>query len=267
MKGAGCNGYITSGYGDPAMLSIVSTKHFGESALFSTVNSTNLRDHFVTIVTPTANKNNVYFDKTKIDSSEFRVFPAAKSFSYAMIKITDGVHIVESSGGLLAYCYGIGSYESYLYLAGFNLPNFDIDFKDSVVKYDCRNNRIEMKFTAQTTTALKWYKWYFGDGATANGNPVTHVFDTLGFISVKLVGEDYNGKKDSITKLVRVDYPEFDPVRNKIICGNDTVVFEVKNPFFANIKWMDSTSLPKLKVWDNKNVWVRATDTSGVPLP
>lgn len=263
LKGANCNGYITNSLGDPAMLSIVSTKHFGQSALFSTVNSNNLRDHFVSIVIPTSAKDKVYHNRSKVDSSEFVKFPFAKSYSYAMLKITEGIHLLECDDGLLAYCYGIGRAESYLYLAGFNLPNFDLDFNDSVAMYDCRNKKIRMQFRAKSSSPLKSYTWYFGDGTTGSGDPITHTFDTFGFIPVKLVGEDFNGKKDSITKIIRVDYPEFDPIRNKIICGQDTAVFEVRNPFFTNVRWMDSSQNRNLKVWGSKDVWVRATDSSG----
>lgn len=237
LKGAACNGYITNGYGDPAMLSIVSTKHFGNKSIFSTVNSTNLRDHFVSIVIKTSSRNNVYFDKTKIDSSEFKLFPFAKSYSYACLKITDGVHILECSDGLLAYCYGIGNYESYLYLAGFSLPNFDLNFKDSITRYNCKDNKISVRFKAKSDKTLQSYTWYFGDGQTATGDPVSHTYDAPGLYTVKMVGQDFSGKKDSITRTIRADYPEFDPVRNKIICGIDTVRFEITNPFFINYKW------------------------------
>ena len=75
----------------------------------------------------------------------------------------------------------------------------------------------------------KKYTWYFGDNTTATGNPVQHIYNTTGFYKVKLVGEDFAGKKDSITKQLKIDWPTFDPVRNKIICGIDTVTFEERD--------------------------------------
>ncbi|MCC6818063.1 MAG: PKD domain-containing protein, partial [Bacteroidia bacterium] len=174
-----------------------------------------------------------------------------------------GTHLVECNDGMLAYCYGIGFYESYLYLAGFNLPNFDLDFKDSVLQYDCQNQKINMQFRAISSKTLKSYTWYFGDNTSGTGSPVTHLYDTLGMLTVKLVGEDFSGKKDSVTKKIKVDWPVFDPVRNKIICGIDTVTFIEKNPFFDNFKWQDSSTNNYYKAWSNKNIWVYATDTSG----
>ncbi len=263
LKGAGCSGYINSSYGDPAQLELVSIKYFGESSLFSTVNSFNLKDHFVNIVIKTSAKNNVYLDKTKIDSSEFIKFAYAPTYSFARLKISIGQHLLESSDGLLAYCYGVGYYESYLYLSGFSLPNFDLAFKDSVLKYDCKNNQINVQFRAKSDKVLKKYTWYFGDNSSATGNPVQHLYNSTGNYTVKLVAEDFAGKKDSVTRIVIVNWPVFDPLRNKIICGIDTVLFQEKNPFFSNFKWQDNSTNNYYKAWDNKKVWVSATDTSG----
>src|SRR5690606_11068873 len=147
LKGANCNGYITSQYGDPAMVEILSTKYFGNFAMFSTVNSNNLQDHFVSIVIPSSAKNKVYFDNTLLSPSEFKDFPYNGNFSYTSLFITDGRHVVQCSDGFLAYCYGIGSAESYFYIAGFNLPDFDLNIKDSVVNYDCKAGNIDVRFS------------------------------------------------------------------------------------------------------------------------
>ena len=263
LKGAGCSGYINSNYGDPAQLELVSVKYFGEASLFSTVNSFNLKDHFVNVVIKTSAKDNVYLDKTKIDSSEFVKFAYAPTYSFARLKISIGQHLLECSDGLLAYCYGVGYYESYLYLSGFSLPNFDLGFKDSVLKYDCKNNKINVQFKAKSDKVLKKYTWYFGDNTTATGNPVQHLYNSPGDYNVKLVAEDFAGKKDSVTRKVIVNWPVFDPLRNKIICGIDTVLFQEKNTFFSNFKWQDNSTNNYYKAWDNKKVWVTATDTTG----
>ncbi len=263
LKGAGCSGYINSSYGDPAQLELVSVKHFGESSLFSTVNSFNLKDHFVNVVIKTSAKNNVYLDKTKIDSSEFIPFQYARNYSFAKLKISVGQHLLECSDGLIAYCYGVGFYESYLYLSGFSLPNFDLTFKDSVLNYDCKNQKIKMQFKAKSDKVLKKYTWYFGDNTTGTGNPVQHTYSTIGTYTIKLVAEDFAGKKDSVTRKILVSWPSFDPIRNKIICGIDTVTYQETNNYFTNFKWQDNSTQNYYKAWDNKKVWVTATDTSG----
>jgi gliding motility-associated-like protein len=263
LKGANCNGYITSSYGDPAMVEILSTRYFGNSAMFSTVNSSNLKDHFVSIVIETSSKNTVYFDKTLIPSNEFIEFPFNKKYSYAALKITDGQHLIESTNGFLAYCYGIGYAESYFYLAGFNLPNFDLNMKDSVVNYNCKDGEILKQFKAESENILKSYTWYFGDNSTGSGRIINHVYSKTGVYTVKLIAEDFNGKKDSVIRTINVNWPTFDPVRNKIICGIDTVLFIEKNPFFTNFKWQDSSFQNNYRSFSTENIWVIATDTTG----
>jgi gliding motility-associated-like protein len=263
LKGANCNGYITGSYGDPAMVEILSTKFFGNSAMFSTVNSSNLKDHFVSIVIETTSKNSIYFDNTLVSSNEFIEFPFNNKYSYAALKINDGQHLIESTNGFLAYCYGIGFAESYFYLAGFNLPNFDLTMKDSVLNYNCKDGEILKQFRAESGKALKSYTWYFGDNSTGSGQVVSHVYTQIGEYTVKMIAEDFSGKKDSVVRIIKVNWPSFDPVRNKIICGIDTMVFIEKNPFFANFKWHDSSTLNIYRADSTEKIWVRATDTSG----
>ncbi|MBC7426161.1 MAG: gliding motility-associated C-terminal domain-containing protein [Bacteroidia bacterium] len=263
MKGAGCNGYYNASYGDPSMVTCLSAKYFGERSLFSTVNSGNLRDHFVNIIIKTTSKNNVYLDNIKIDSSEFLLFQGAKKYSYAKIKLQLGQHMVECSDGHLAYCYGLGYYESYLYLAGFNLPNFDFEFKDSTLRLDCKNTKIYKHFKAKSDKNLKKVTWYFGDGQTAVGDPVNHTYTLLGDYIVKAVAEDFKGVKDSFSKKISINWPVFNPLTDKIGCGNDTVIFEERNIFFDNFKWSDGTTGKSFKSFTPGKIWVTATDTSG----
>lgn len=262
LKGPPSNQYITSGYGDPALLELVSAKHMGESSLFSTVNSTNLRDHFVSIVIKTISKDLVYLNNAKIDSSEFRVFPYNKDYSYCNIRLNLGSHTVTCTEGHLAYCYGIGSYESYFYLAGFNLPNFDLVLKDSITEYDCKNKKIKVQFKDRDNKYTN-YKWYFSDNTVYTGNPIVKTFNVPSEMSYKLVGTDSKNKKDSLTKNIKVDWPRFKPTYNKLLCGPDSVKYIELNPFFSNFKWQDSSNLNTFSTKNSQNIWVRATDTSG----
>jgi gliding motility-associated-like protein len=263
MKGPNCSGYINAMYGDPSQLELISTKYSAESVIFSTVNSTNLRDHFVNIVIKTPSKNMVYLDKTLIDSSEFKPFPYNKVYSYACIKVSLGQHFLECKAGLLAYCYGLGFYESYLYLAGFSLPNFDINIKDSVLRYDCKNQQILMQFQAESEKPINSYSWDFGDNTSGTGKTVQHIYKTTGKYVVKLYTVDYKGEVDSAIKTMNISWPSFDPVRDKTICGFDTVTFEEKNPFFTDFKWQDNSTKSYFREWKNNRLMVTASDTTG----
>src|SRR5690606_28627772 len=71
------------------------------------------------------------------------------------------------------------------------------------------------------------------------------------------------GKQDSIVKNVIVDWPTFNPIWDKIICGNDTMHFIEPNPFFDNFKWQDNTTENFYRSWQNEYLYVTATDTTG----
>ncbi len=263
MKGPTCNGYITSGWGDPSILEVMSARYMGQKSTFCAVNSTNLKDHFVSILIYTSAKNTAYLDGTKISSSEFFTVTDNPDFSYAMLKISLGVHTITCNLGHLAYCYGIGNYESYLYTAGFSLPDFDISIRDTALKYDCKNNKVTMRFEAVLEGAIKEYHWDFGDGsATDTSKIVTHKYTIGKDFTVKLWALGYNNKKDSLIKKYNFKWPEFNPVFDKVLCDK-SYTFEEKNPFFKNFKWHDNTTSNTYTTSKTEKIWVTATDTSG----
>jgi len=264
LKGAvGCNGYYNSSYGDPAFVCKVGAKSFGQTSLFSTVNSNNLRDHYVNVIINTASKGRVFHNGLRIDSTEFIEFLFNKKFSYAKLILNLGSHKIECIDGHLAYSYGVGFFESYLYLAGFSLPNFDLTFKDSVMAYNCKDTEFLYQFRAKFSAPVKKIVWNFGDGNFGTGNPVTHNYLKKGIYIIKLVGTDFNGKKDSMTRTINIDFPTFNPLKDLFSCG-DTILIEERNPFFANFKWQDSSTNKSYRAFgSSKKLWVAATDTSG----
>jgi gliding motility-associated-like protein len=262
MKGPTCNGYITAGWGDPSILQVLSAKYMGQRSSFNAVNSTNLKDHFVSILIPTTAKNEVYMDGAKILASEFIPVVDNPDYSYAALKISLGVHTIKCDKGHLAYCYGIGSYESYLFTGGFSLPNFEINIKDSVIAFNCKNNEVIMKFDAKLDGAIKKYYWDFGDGTYDSVKTVQHAYKVGKEFTIKLWAVGYNNKVDSVIKKFTFKWPEFNPVFDKLLC-DQSFTFEEKNPFFKNFKWQDNSTGNTYTSYATEKIWVSATDTSG----
>lgn len=263
LKGANCNGYATKGYGDPSMLQLFSAKSMGQNCTFNSVNTSLIKDHLVSIIVYTASINDVFLDGSKIPSNEFIPVSHNKTFSYAMLKLNPGIHFLYCKLGHLAYCYGIGGAESYLYNAGFSLPNFEIDIKDSTLAYDCKNNKVSMRFSAKLEGAIKEYHWDFGDGSPNDTSKiVNHKYPIGQDFTIKLWAIGYNNKKDSIIKKYNFKWPEFNPIFDKLLC-DESYTFEEKNPFFKNFKWHDASTLNSYKTTKNEKIWVTATDTSG----
>lgn len=257
------NGYVTKGWGDPAILQVLSTKFMGQKSTFSTVNSGNLRDHFVSILIPTSAKSIVYLDNTLLNPTEFTEIAINKNYSYAKIKLSLGTHTIVCAKGHLAYCYGIGSYESYLYAAGFSLPNFDISIKDSVLIYNCKDNTITMQFAAVLEGSIKSYHWDFGDGSpTESTQTVTHVYPANKDFTIKLWAIGTNDKTDSVIKKYNFTWPEFNPVFDKLLC-DPTYKYKETNPFFTNFKWHDNSTGDSFIANKTEKIWVSATDTTG----
>lgn len=262
MKGPTCNGYVTSGWGDPSILQILSSKYMGQKSTFNAVNSTNLKDHFVSVLINTASKNDVYLDGSKINPSEFIPISYNKTFSYATFKISFGVHTITCNLGHLAYCYGIGNYESYLYTAGFSLPNFEIDIKDSVLSFNCKDNKVMMRFDGKLEGSIKSYQWDFGDGTFDTLKTVKHLYPVGKEFKIKLWAKGYNGREDSVIKKYIFNWPVFNPVFDKLLC-DPTYTYVEKNPFFKNFVWHDNTTKNSYTVTKTEKIWVSATDTSG----
>ncbi len=257
------NGYPSQGFGDPSMVQLVSTKFMTQNSTFSTINSGNLKDHFVTVIIPTVGKYNVHLDYTLINPSEFVKIQSDTNFSYAKFKLGYGTHTVTCDQGLLAYCYGVGGAESYMYSAGFSFPNFDISIKDTILSYNCKDSTITMRFEAKLQGAVKSYHWNFGDGSpTDTAKIVTHSYKANNDFYIKLWAINTSNKTDSIVNKYKFNWPEFNPVFDKLLC-DPTYTFKESNPFFANFKWHDNSSGDSFIMSKTEQIWVSATDTSG----
>ena len=77
----------------------------------------------------------------------------------------------------------------------------------------CKNTAADFTATSvHTTPAIVSYDWDFGDGATATGNPSSHVYTQAGTYTVKLIITDVNGCKDSLIRnqYIKVNGPTAD---------------------------------------------------------
>jgi gliding motility-associated-like protein len=257
------NGYPSQGFGDPSMVQLISTKFMTQNSTFSTINSGNLKDHFVTVIIPTVGKYNVHLDYTLINPSEFIKIQSDTNFSYAKFKIGLGTHTVTCDQGHLAYCYGVGGAESYMYSAGFSFPNFDISIKDTILSYNCKDSTITMQFEAKLQGAVKSYHWNFGDGSPIDtAKIVTHSYKANEAFYIKLWAINTSNKTDSIVNKYKFSWPEFNPIFDKLLC-DPTYTFKESNPFFANFKWHDNSTGDSFITSKTEQIWVSAKDTSG----
>ncbi len=199
MKGQQCNGLPpqfennTLAKGDPSMLVLNPSNQTVTKAVFNTVTTNNLSDHFVNIIIKTEDLGCVRLDGSILGTNRFEPFPSCNTYSFARLKIGNGSHIVECPNGFIAYCYGVGERESYAYTAGASFENlqfraiiedaFNIATNTGTVQ-SCEG--VPMSFTAEGEGALN-YRWNFGDSSPeVTGNVVAHTYNTPGNYTVTM---------------------------------------------------------------------------------
>jgi len=163
MQGIGC-----AENGDPSMLVLSANDAPVPSALFSTVESAVLGQHFVNIIIKTYDEANVFFDGTLVSSSLFNPLDNCDDYSFATLTLTEGTHSldVSSGDGFIGYVYGIGQAESYAYSVASNVisvaPQTDaapilISFPGNVTVCDDENVVLEMWVLSDTPVTYQWY--------------------------------------------------------------------------------------------------------------
>lgn len=117
MEGATC-----SGSGDPSLLLLTPDDRTSNSALFTTLFSTQaVINHYVSLITPTGAISQMLLDGTQVPSALFYTYPACPGLSYAKVQVAAGTHSLASAAGFIAYAYGLASGESYMYALSNNM--------------------------------------------------------------------------------------------------------------------------------------------------
>jgi hypothetical protein len=174
MKGCTCNGYNNKD-GDPAMLLLNSNNQLLNKAVFMSA-ATTLIDtlEFINIITKTANDDKIMLDCQYISASKFNPVPSLNTYSYATLRIDSGIHTIMSDSGFIAYAYGAGAAESYLWSLGIGASNIrtgSLSISADPSSSICTGESVT--FTATSTTACMTplsYEWYKGNEKLAVNN-------------------------------------------------------------------------------------------------
>lgn len=270
MKGGGKNGFykLNSG-GHPGIVQVAGATHLTKESHFVSLTDTKIKDHFVSILIDKNSRDAVFLDQIKIPPQEFEVIPDDTNYYYLKMVIHEGPHILRSSHGHQVYAYGIeisNVAESYFYFAGFKYPVVKSQLTDSVIAFDCKNDRIygrvKIELNNPYNLPVKNIVWrsdsfqikdgsYFKDASFVPG-------ETYHF-TVYIHFEDHI---DTLQEQFTFNFPEFNPVYDFIMC-KDSTVFTIPNPYFTRIRWHDNSTSRSYNANKNENVYVTATDTSG----
>ncbi len=150
MEGVTC-----AGNGDPAMLILNDANQKIDNITFSTVESTVINSHNLTVIIESDDLGNITLDGVVIDPAVFQDFPSCPSHVWANVVLTAGSHTLDAPGaGVTAYVSGSGSAESYAYSVGSFSPVPPIIIDDAI----CTNDQVILEIS-QNYYDPYWYNY------------------------------------------------------------------------------------------------------------
>ncbi len=241
IKGQDCNGVpMMSGsgggqvnVGDPAMLMLNPVEQTINKISYTTIASSNMTGsnpaaYFVNVITKTANTSKVKRNGAFIGSAQFAPFSACQEYSWAMVDIAAGTHILESDSSFIAYSYGYGRAEGYAYSVGAKFDNLNRNFNVSKSTI-CIGETVNFSGFG---TGILAYNWTINDAngvvATPTGQNQSYTYLTPGEYDVKMTVTILGGCgfEDVIKKITVLPFPNPDLGVPRIICPGTSITLD-----------------------------------------
>lgn len=185
-----------SEYGDPSMVWIAPLEQKIDEIVFNTfyptISASQVpNNHFVNIVTETANTGQIRLDGSAVTG--WAAVNGNSTYSYVRKNIAHSAHTISGGNGFIAHVYGIGNAVSYAYTVGSMATNLSermyingIESTDaSVSGMFCTGEAIE--FSSEVDYDYNNIVWNFNDGSpNETGNTVSHTFENEGDYTVNM---------------------------------------------------------------------------------
>lgn len=174
--------------GDPSEIWVNPIEQKIKKLTFGTFETTQVKDHFINIVTTADNKNSVVLDTTHIGHL-FIPFPKNPEYVYARItNVENKAHTLISDSGFIAHVYGFGQRESYGYPAGGNTKDLSAyitingkEFRPGEENLLCGDDIIN--FSCELNYDFDSIYWFFGDGQDSliyEKDTIQHYYELAG---------------------------------------------------------------------------------------
>ncbi len=205
--------------GDPFMIVISPDEQLLDRITFNALQVTVIENYYLNIVSKTSGLDLLTLDEAVI-SDQFNDVPGNPELSYAQLEIEAGNHTISSDSGFIAYVYGYGVIESFGYATGVSLKNLNLELlpvnsgTNGPITSEGICRGLEVSFSVKAADELQFFEWDFGDGTTATGNSVTHIYDQEGDYFVEVEGFVSGGSGCQSLQTATVQIPVIVPKVN-----------------------------------------------------
>ncbi len=192
-KSQECNQVNQANYqdGDPFMITYSPAEQLLKEIRFNALNLPSIVNHYVNIVVPSGTEGATVLDGQNI-GNDFDPVPGDPNFSYARIRISQGVHRLANPTGFTAYVYGFGFLESYGFAVGAALENLNFE-TESNYEFDVIGDQVACLDQEGVweinpdNPQFTYFVWDFGDGSDPEvGQQVTHTYDSPGEYEISI---------------------------------------------------------------------------------
>ncbi len=233
---------VTTGLfvGDPSMSLVPAFGHKIKTVTFTTfpitlsdLNGEALK-HYINISVPSHAVSMMRLDGVDI-SSHFSPLPSNPNIHYAQIQISEGVHTLSNAvDGFVAQVYGLNSFASYAYPAGFNILPIISYFEADEIRANeyeyCQYDTVELK--SIINSEYEHLEWDFGDGTRPfpRDSITKHQYDEAGEydLSLYIYRKDVcdNEIIDTINAKITINEVHTDTLPIKKLCLGETFTFK-----------------------------------------
>jgi hypothetical protein len=117
-------------------------------------------EHYIAIVAHKDDINSTRIDNVLIDNSSINFFRriATTDYYYTNVRVSEGAHRVESTGRIGVYIYGYGNANSYGYVGGLSLMEFDFKKPEMLSVDSCYKVKGMIYDSSRTDSKLKFVR-------------------------------------------------------------------------------------------------------------
>jgi len=262
MKSGSCLGE-TNGKGDPAMLNLSGFSTNTRSLSIKAPHTTNVRTHWISVITETANISSFKFDNAVVTSSNFSALQAGSLYSIAHFSVDDDIHFLDSDSGFYAVGYGYGLSESYAYFITKEFKEAPYAFNLDVSDLCIGNKPIEFRVNGDSLINVFWD---FGNKKDT-GVRTSHLpnRDSLTQkVTVIIQNKNNACPLDTIIKeykLLKAPQIDLGP-SDTTLCIGDRISFSVAQPG-ATYLWSNGSKSDNYFTTKEENIRVQVTGING----